>query len=226
MQPLHFQEMIMGSDALRIASSLLLTYLLGQIIAFTYEKTFQGLSYSRSMIQAMILGSLVVAMAMHAIGDNLARGLGMMGALAIVRFRTSMRDPKDIIFIFACFAVGISCGVGAYAVAIIGTLMFCLAAFSMAKAPLGGDQLFDGVLRFNLPDDNAVRQQIQSILDQFCKRSILITVKEMAQGQRFEHSYQIKLKQKNSKGHLIQALKSCGDIRDSRLLLQEATIEV
>ena len=93
------------------AYSLVLCFVLSNIIAFTYEKTFQGLSYSRNFVQAMILGSLVVAVAMMAIGNNLARGLGMMGALTIIRFRTNLKDPRDIIFIFASLATGMAAGV-------------------------------------------------------------------------------------------------------------------
>lgn len=59
----------------------MLSFVLSSLVAITYEKTFQGLSYSRSFVQALILGSIVVSSAMQAIGDNIARGIGMFGAL-------------------------------------------------------------------------------------------------------------------------------------------------
>ena len=79
----------------------LLAFMLSSIIAIVYERTFQGLSYSRGLVQSMILGSLVSCLLMIAIGDNIARGIGIVGSLAIIRFRTNLRDPRDLIFLFA-----------------------------------------------------------------------------------------------------------------------------
>ncbi|MEO7776213.1 MAG: DUF4956 domain-containing protein, partial [Fibrobacteria bacterium] len=87
-----------------ILYTVLLSFVLSAAIAITYEKTFRGLSYSRNFVQSLILGSIVSGMIVQAIGDNLARGLGMLGALSIIRFRTSFRDPRDIIFMFAAMA--------------------------------------------------------------------------------------------------------------------------
>jgi uncharacterized membrane protein len=111
-----------------ILYTVLISFLLSSLIAVTYEKTFRGLSYSRNFIQAMILSSIVAGMVMQAIGDNPVRGLGILGALAIIRFRTVFKDPRDIIFMFAAVAAGISCGVFGYGIAVVGTLGFCAAA--------------------------------------------------------------------------------------------------
>src|SRR5574344_2193301 len=68
--------------------TLLLAFVLSSLIGYTYEKTFLGLSYSRNFVQALVLSSVVAATVMQAIGDNVGRGLGMLGALSIVRFRS------------------------------------------------------------------------------------------------------------------------------------------
>ena len=112
----------------------LLAFVLSTLIAITYEKTYRGLSYSRNFVQALILSSIVAATVMQAIGDSLARGLGIIGALAIIRFRTVFKDPRDIIFMFASLAAGISCGVFGFTVGVIGTLAFCSAAFGYVAA--------------------------------------------------------------------------------------------
>src|SRR3989338_6724748 len=125
-----------------IAYSVCLSFLLSSAIAYTYQKTFQGLSYSRNFIQALVLGSFVSPIAMQAIGDNLARGMGMMGALAIIRFRASLKDPKDMIFVFAALSVGISCGVYSYNIASIGTIGFCIIAFTIQNMPMTNETNF------------------------------------------------------------------------------------
>ena len=85
--------------------TLLLAFVLSSLIGYTYEKTFLGLSYSRNFVQALVLSSVVAATVMQAIGDNVGRGLGMLGALSIVRFRTSFKDPRDIMFLFAALGL-------------------------------------------------------------------------------------------------------------------------
>jgi hypothetical protein len=116
--------------------TLLLAFVLSSSIGFTYEKTFLGLSYSRNFVQALVLSSVVAATVMQAIGDNVGRGLGMLGALSIVRFRTSFKDPRDIMFLFAALGAGIGCGVFAWGVAAGGTLVFCIIAFILSRSGL------------------------------------------------------------------------------------------
>ena len=106
------------------ALTLFSTYALCQLIAFTYERTYEGMSYSRGYVQALILSGLVAAMLMMAIGDNLARGLGIMGTMALVRYRTSIREPRDMVFMFAGLAVGVAAGVRSYPAALFGTAAF------------------------------------------------------------------------------------------------------
>ena len=97
---------------------LLVAFVLGKIIAITYQRTYQGLSYSRSFVQSLVLGAVVSTILMLAIGDNLARGLGILGTMALVRFRTNVRDTRDMIFVFAALAIGVSSGVRAFSVAL------------------------------------------------------------------------------------------------------------
>ena len=109
---LTLQNSSANTSFITVLYTLLISFLLSTLIALVYEKTFRGLSYSRNFVQALILSSIVAATVMQAIGDSLASGLGMMGALAIIRFRTSFKDPRDIIFMFAALASGIATGVG------------------------------------------------------------------------------------------------------------------
>lgn len=108
--------------------SVMFAFSLAVLVAFTYYKTSEIAGYSATFIQALVLSPIVAIMVIQAIGDSVAIGLGMLGALAIIRFRTNFRNPRNIIFLFASLAIGISCGVYGYAIAIVGTLFFCLTA--------------------------------------------------------------------------------------------------
>ena len=85
---------------LLIIYTVLFSFLLSSLIAFTYEKTSREISKPMYFIQALVLLSIVTATVMQAIGDSVARGLGMLGALAVIRFRTTLRNPRNIVFMF------------------------------------------------------------------------------------------------------------------------------
>lgn len=209
-----------------ILYSLLLTFVLANCVAWTYEKTYQGLSYSRSFIQSMILGSIVVCIAMQAIGDNIARGIGMFGALTLIRFRSSLKDPKDMIFIFAALAVGIATGVHAFVIATMGVLVFCLAAFAIFQSPWGRNTYFDGIVRFNVDNTAEITARIEAILKSTCSRFALVTLREIAQGQKSEYAYQIKIQRKQSASDVTRELASIPSIKGISVLLQETTVEL
>lgn len=209
-----------------VSYTIMLSFLLSSLIGITYEKTFRGLSYSRNFVQALILSSIVAAMVMQAIGDSLARGLGMMGAMAIIRFRTVFKDPRDIIFMFAALASGISCGVFGYTTGVIGTLGFCCVAFFLYFSPFGESRNYDGMLRFNIDNEFDERQFLETTLKSYCKTFALITLREMAQGNRLDFAYHIKMKKGKNKTDFLNEIRKIRDIRGVNLLLQETTVEL
>ncbi|MFT6866584.1 MAG: putative membrane protein YhiD involved in acid resistance [Cyclobacteriaceae bacterium] len=108
--------------------SLLLALALSTVMAFTYRMTYDGAYFSKSLFQGMILSSLVTSMIMMAVGNNLAVGFGIVGAVAIIRFRTNIQSPRNIVFMFAALSIGIATGVYGYAIALAGTSIFCMSA--------------------------------------------------------------------------------------------------
>ena len=183
-----------NATLITLAYTLILTFILSSVIAWTYEKTFLGLSYSRNFVQAIVLSAVVAATVMQAIGDNVGRGLGMMGALSVVRFRTSFKDPRDIMFVFASLGAGIGCGVYAWGAAVGGTIAFSAVAFLLSRTGLGTKHFFDGMLRFALPNEAKVRGQIEDIMKSSLKTFILITMREVDGGARLDVAYQIRLR--------------------------------
>lgn len=184
------------------------------------------MSYSKNFMQAIILSAIVAASIMQAIGDSLASGLGMMGALAIIRFRTSFRDPRDIIFMFAALGSGIACGVNGYHIAIAGTVGFCCVAFILFISPFGRTTCFDGMLRFNIGYDAKGKALLEEILNKYCHIFALITLRDMAQGQRLDYAYQVKLRKGKDKATLVEELNRIESIKGVSILLQETTVEL
>lgn len=214
-------------SSLRVIYSAALAFILSVSIGLTYVKTFRGLSYSRNFVQAIMLSSIVTATVIHAIGDSVATGIGTLGALSIIRFRTNLKDPRDIIFMFAALASGIACGIGAYFMAFVGILLFDIAAFVLYLSQISKVSYFDGILRFNINPEELDIQKMTGIFKKHCKVFALITLKEIAVGERLEYAYHIKMKPKSTSEELINELKKeIPAINNVSLLLQETTVEL
>lgn len=223
---LTLQTITPNPTLITIIYTVLLAFALSTLIAITYDRTFKGLSYSRNFVQSLILSAIVSSTVMQAIGDSLARGLGMIGALAIVRFRTNFKDSRDIIFMFASLAAGIAVGVYGYTVAIIGTLAFCFVALMLNITPFGQSSAFDGMLRFNIETNSGSKAELEKILSEYCSIFALMTLREIMQGNRLDYAYHIKLKKGRDDADLIAKLRNVDTIKNIALLLQETTVEL
>ncbi|MEN9355372.1 MAG: hypothetical protein RL318_2697 [Fibrobacterota bacterium] len=215
-----------NADWISLGYSLLLAAVLAGLVAWTYEQTFRGLSFSRNFVQAMILSSMVVATVMQAIGDNVARGLGMMGALAIVRFRTNIKDPKDLVFFFASIAAGLACGVFAWTTAIAGTVIFCAVAFVLWKIDTGAHLAFDGLLRFTSTNASGASAAQEKVLRDNLRHFALISLREVNGGQGLDYAYQVKLRTNRRGSDLLHDLSTLSGISGLHFMMQEATTEL
>ncbi len=106
--------------------SLGIAFLLGMVIYFIYKKTYRGVLYSHSFNLSLIMLSMVTTLVIMCISSAPALSLGMVGALSIVRFRTAIKEPMDIAFLFWAIAVGITVGANFILFSIIGTLVIAV----------------------------------------------------------------------------------------------------
>jgi len=204
----------------------LLAFILANAIAAVYRWTYQGLSYSRSFIQTLVLAAIVASIMIMAIGNNIARGLGILGTLAIIRFRTPIRDPRDIIFLFAAIAIGIASGASVFVVAIVGTICFCLAALYLHWSPFGSRRQYEGLLRFMLPPQSPAEKTVHEVFNEYCSTSVLVAMRESAQGDLIEYSYQVRLIDPTFQPDLLDALRGLEGMAEVSLLMQRSTVEI
>ena len=211
----------------QIAGALVLSFLLSMVYALVYQFTFRGFTYSRSYIHTMVLGSMVTCMLIMSVGNNLARGMGILGTLAIIRFRTPVRDPRDAMFLFACLGVGIACGAGMPLVAVIGTLIMCAVALLLHWLPFASRREYEGLLRFMTQlNDSTAEQDIKDILVRYCASFYVLGMREAEHGECVEDSYQIRLLDPTYQRDLIDAFKKAGRFEDVTLLMQRTTVEL
>jgi uncharacterized membrane protein YhiD involved in acid resistance len=214
---LHWQAVLL---------SFLCSFFLSSLIAIVYEKTFQGLSWSRGLMQSMVLGSTITCLLMIAIGDNVARGIGIVGSLAIIRFRTNLRDPRDLVFLFAALGAGVACGVQSYIAAFFGTLLFCAIAIIMQVSLFGIRRQYDGLVRFQIPAGPTLAAQAAEIMQAIPRTFALVTLRNVSQGDLVDCTYQVKLAREADSARLMEALEGLEGIRGLTYMNHSSTVEV
>ena len=218
---------------LSILLAVLSAFFLSSLIVITYELTTRDRSSNDNFLQSLALISIVAATVMQAIGDSLARGLGMLGALAIIRFRTRLDNPRNMTFIFASLAVGISCGVYGFTIAFVGTIIFCLAAVLLRFTRFSGSTDLPADLRIasDLAGDDILR--LERLLTKYCRQWSInqyrveekATGQEQIPGQLTEVSYQLAFKRKKDATALLEELKSMGSLQNIRFRFNSTDTE-
>ena len=112
-----------------ILAALFVSFALGLFIFFVYTKTFKGVMYSSSFGISLIAMDLITTLIILTVSTNLIASLGMVGALSIVRFRTVIKEPLDLVYLFWSITVGIIVGTGLIPMAIIGSVVIGLILF-------------------------------------------------------------------------------------------------
>ncbi len=118
-----FLENITSVSILDMALALILAFGIGLFIFFVYKKAYQGVMYSSSFGTTLVALTMITTVVILAVTSNVVLSLGMVGALSIVRFRTAIKEPLDIAFLFWSIAVGIVLAAGMIPLAVIGSVM-------------------------------------------------------------------------------------------------------
>ena len=147
-----------GASLTNIALGLITAILMGAVIYLIYSKFYVGVIYSRSFAITLVGMTILTAMVTLAISTNIVISLGMVGALSIVRFRTAIKDPLDLLYLFWAITTGITSGAGMYllvfATAIVMIVMIFIFYHKQQKGRIyitvihyTGDEAGDNVIR-------------------------------------------------------------------------------
>ena len=118
-----FLENVTSVSLLDMALALILAFGIGLFIFFVYKKTYSGVMYSASFGTTLVALTMITTVVILAVTSNVVLSLGMVGALSIVRFRTAIKEPLDIAFLFWSIAVGIVLAAGMIPLAVIGSVI-------------------------------------------------------------------------------------------------------
>jgi uncharacterized membrane protein YhiD involved in acid resistance len=206
--------------------SLLLAFVLGQMIAWTYAWTHSGLSYSRSFTQSLVLMTIVVALVMFIIGKSIVTAFGLLGALALIRFRNVLKDTRDTVFVFAALVVGMAVGTQRFQLAIIGAAALLLVVVYLNLTSFGTLGRFDGYLTLRMTASGRDRAEPARMLDRFCRAVKQISTRQTGEEEGAEFVYQVGLRDRGRTDELLDSLRQLDGVTHVSLVLRNELSEV
>jgi uncharacterized membrane protein YhiD involved in acid resistance len=189
---------------------LLVAYLAGQAIGWFYGWSHGVLSYSQNLVQSLVLLSMVVCVIMGIVGDSLARAFGLAAALAIVRFRTPIKDTRDTTFLFLSVAVGMAAGAGQLSIALAATGLIGGTALYLHWTAFGSRSAEQGMLRFQLLGGDDGRDDVVGIIRKHCRTFQLTASRLSKLGGVEELVYDVNLRQEHEGDKLVRELTATG----------------
>ncbi len=162
-------------SAIEILINLGVSFAIGMFIFYVYRKTFQGVLYQRSFNVSLVAITMVITLIIMTISGNLILSLGMVGALSIVRFRTPIKDPVDLVFIFWAITVGIANGVSYFNISIIGSIVITIVLLFMTRRP---EEEQPYLLVLQVPSSTSAEatvKEIRASVERFMLKSKTIT---------------------------------------------------
>jgi uncharacterized membrane protein YhiD involved in acid resistance len=187
-----FLENVTAVSPLDMLITMVLAFCIGIFIFFVYKKTYQGVMYSASFGVTLIALTMITALVILAVTSNVVLSLGMVGALSIVRFRTAIKDPLDIAFLFWAIAAGIVLAAGMIPLVVFGSLFIGLTLVIFANRKTY-TRPYIAVITC---EDESTEQQVYDILknnsDRICLKS-----KTVQKGQ-LELTYELRLKSEDT----------------------------
>lgn len=198
-----FLENVTAVPLTDMAVALVLSFFLGLFIFFVYKKTYSGVMFSQTFGGALIAMTMITTMVILAVTSNVVLSLGMVGALSIVRFRTAIKEPMDIAFLFWAIAAGIVLAAGMIPLAvfgsvIIGVIMILFCNHKSAQKP------YIAVITCA---DADTEKKASEYLRKSVSRAVLKS--ESVQSGAIEMSYEVLLKDESSR-FIVELSKLAG----------------
>ena len=193
-----------------ILIALLMSFAIGLFIYFVYTKTFKGVMSSSSFGISILAMNMITTLVILTVSSNLMVGLGMVGALSIVRFRTVVKEPLDLVYLFWSITVGIIVGAGLIPMAIIGSFIIGLILFIFVNRKTN-DQPY--IVVISCDGDNAEAQSI-SILNSHTRKNVIKAKSVSREG--VELTVEVRLREASSQ--FVNALLAVEGVRNATLV--------
>ena len=183
-------------------------------IALDYRICRRGISYSAGFAHTLILVGVVVAVALHIIGDSTARAFGLLGAVSLIRYRTAVKDPKDTAFMFFALGVGMAVGTGFSISAGLLAAFGCLLMYLLSRLQFGKAGSTPLVVTIDCDRDHpGALQAVEELLGRETEARKLLLTEGAGDAPAVTLTYETTLPRRTSPDRLVLALQQLAGIR-------------
>jgi uncharacterized membrane protein YhiD involved in acid resistance len=194
-----------------VVFTIVLSFVLSLAIAWVYQITYKGVSYTQSYDHTLMMMTMVVAIIMLVIGSNIARAFSLVGALSIIRFRNAIKDTRDVGYIFFAMAIGMAVGTRFYMVATIATIIIAFILWGMVNLNMFAKDVREQILKIRLPGDMPYETLFDAVFARYLVRFNLIAVETVQAGTQTELVYGIEFKKQGEAQVLMNELRRLND---------------
>ena len=199
--------------------------LLGFGLAYLYRFTHKGFSYSQSFSVSLVLITVITTLTLTLIEDNIARAIGIFGAFSIIRFRTAVKDVKDIVFVFLALSLGLAVGIGRIDSSIVGFLFIAVLLYFLHFTNFGGIRKMDYVLTFKLDVSEENSDLLKDLFSKFFKTKTLLNVESLDKGKFLSYRYDVDLKKSKKLEDFLNEFNSIQGITNVNMLSSKNDLE-
>lgn len=220
------KDMTSAITTTEVLFALLLTFILSLIVAKIYQITHEGVGYSRSFAHTIIITSVVVAALMVIIGSNIARAFSLVGALSIIRFRTAVKDPKDVAFIFWGMALGMACGTRFYSIGVILTVLVSLIIYTLTKLGFASKTVDQRLCRIRIDEDIDYNSVFKDVFQKYLIKHRLTNVDTVKLGALLELTYIVVFKKDSEDLDFIKSIREINNNNKVQLVSGQEEIDL
>ena len=202
---------------LEIILALSLSFALMCLIAAVYKRTYRGSDYSQDYVHTLIILGTVVSVVIMVVRGDAATAFGMFAAFSIIRFRRSVRQSRDIGFIFLAMAAGLGVGARQYGLATMTTIIICAMVYVFSKADVFAPVRLSHFLRVRVTNDVDYDTSFNQCFEQYLTSHELISVESIQAGMMTELRLNVSLKDEAHPGAFVAALQQLNG--NNRILL-------
>lgn len=159
-----------GRFTFNVLFSLIVAIVVGLIISQIYKRTQRGMNHEITFMSSLVILAPIVTLVMLFIEGDLIVSLGLIGSLSIIRFRTAIKDTRDMVFLFWSVAVGLGAGTYNWSIVVIGSIILVAVIFILYLANYGKSQNFDYILIIS-SDSSANFEEIDKVIEEFAIHS-------------------------------------------------------
>jgi uncharacterized membrane protein YhiD involved in acid resistance len=193
-------------NPLNVIYFVVVSFILGLIIAWVYKKTNKSVSYSQSFIETLVLLLPVITIIILFISNNIAAAIGVFGAFTVVRFRTAVKDAKDMFFIFWVLATGLVVGVGEVTTAAVSVIAVGIMVFMLKVTGFGRFADYDYLLIYSLNTKKSDLQTVAEALKDLTVKHDILNVQSSKDGLELEVTQSIALKKKVTMDQVVEEI--------------------